>query len=35
MYGNEKMRPPETVPGIEGEGIKEKGRGGEFKHNIL
>jgi hypothetical protein len=31
MYGNGKMRPVETVPGMEGGGIKEHEKGGEFK----
>jgi hypothetical protein len=30
MYVNEKMIPVETIPGMEGEGIKENGGGGEF-----
>jgi hypothetical protein len=29
------MRPVETIPGMGGEGIKEKDRGGEFNSNIL
>jgi hypothetical protein len=35
MYENGKMRPVETIPGTEGGGIKENGRGGEFKYDIL
>jgi hypothetical protein len=34
MYVNGKMRPVETIPGMEGE-IKENGEGGEFKYDIF
>jgi hypothetical protein len=30
MYENRKMRPPETILRMEGEGIKENDRGGKF-----
>jgi hypothetical protein len=29
------MRPPESIPGMGGEGIKEKDGGGEFNHGIV
>jgi hypothetical protein len=32
---NAKMLPDETVPGIEGEGMKESSRVGEFKYDIF
>jgi hypothetical protein len=35
MYVNEKMRHTETIPGMRGEGIKEKDGGGEFNHDTL
>jgi hypothetical protein len=35
MYVNTQMRPAETTPGNWGEGIKENGRRGEFKYDIL
>jgi hypothetical protein len=35
MHENGKMRPVETVPGMEGRAIKEKGRGHEFSSCIL
>jgi hypothetical protein len=31
----EKMRPVETVPRMEGEGLKENDGGGEFNYDIL
>jgi hypothetical protein len=32
----EKMRPVESIPGMrEGWGIKENGRGGEFKYDVF
>jgi hypothetical protein len=34
VYVNGKMIPVETVPGMGGGGIKENGRGGEFKYDI-
>jgi hypothetical protein len=34
MYVNTKMIPVETIPGIR-RGIKESGRGGEFKYDIV
>jgi hypothetical protein len=34
MYGNGKMRPIETLPGIGGGGIKENDGGDEFKYDI-
>jgi hypothetical protein len=35
MYVNGKMRPVETVPGIEGGQIKENNGGGEFNYDIF
>jgi hypothetical protein len=35
MYVNGKMRPVETIPGMEGEGIKENDGGGEFNYDIF
>jgi hypothetical protein len=35
MYVNGKLIPVETIPGMEGGGIKENGGVGEFKYNIL
>jgi hypothetical protein len=35
MYEYEKMKPVETIPGIEGGGIKENVGGCEFNCNIL
>jgi hypothetical protein len=35
MYDNGKLRPVETIQGMEGEGIKENDGGGEFKYDIL
>jgi hypothetical protein len=35
MYVNAKMLPVETVPGIEGGGIKESSGGGEFKYDVF
>jgi hypothetical protein len=35
MYGNGKMRPVETVPGMGGGRIKEIDGGGEFNYDIL
>jgi hypothetical protein len=35
MYANGKMRPVETIPGMEGGEGKENGGGGEFKYDIL
>jgi hypothetical protein len=35
MYVNAKVIPVETVPGIEGRGMKESSGGGEFKYDIL
>jgi hypothetical protein len=35
LYGNEEMRPFESIPGMGGGGIKEKDAGGEFKYDIL
>jgi hypothetical protein len=35
MYENEKIRPVETVPGMEGGGIKKNDGGGEFNYDIL
>jgi hypothetical protein len=35
MYENGKMRPVKTIPGIEGEGIKENGERGEFNYDML
>jgi hypothetical protein len=29
------MRPVETIPGIEGEGIKKNDEGGNFRYDIL
>jgi hypothetical protein len=34
MYENGKMRPAETVPGLEGGEIKENDGGGEFNYDI-
>jgi hypothetical protein len=34
-YENEKMRPGETIPGMEGGRIKESDGGGEFSYDIL
>jgi hypothetical protein len=31
----QKIRPVKTIPGMEGEGIKENGGGGEFKKMYL
>jgi hypothetical protein len=33
MYGNAKMRPVETIPGM-GEWVKQSGGEGEFKYDI-
>jgi hypothetical protein len=35
MYGNGKMRPVETIPGIGEGGIKENHGGCEFKYGML
>jgi hypothetical protein len=35
VYVNGKMRSADTIPGIEGRGIKETGRGGEFNYDIF
>jgi hypothetical protein len=35
MYINGKMRPVETVPGVEGRGIKENDGGSEFNYDTL
>jgi hypothetical protein len=35
MYVNGKMRTVETIPGIEGERIKENDEGSEFKYERL
>jgi hypothetical protein len=35
MYVNAKMKPVETIPGIRGGGIKERGRGGDSKYDTL
>jgi hypothetical protein len=35
MYENGKMRPVETLPGMEREGTKENDGGGEFSYDIL
>jgi hypothetical protein len=35
MYVNGKMRPVETIPGMEGERIKENNGGGEFIYDTL
>jgi hypothetical protein len=35
MYENGKMTPVETVPGMEGWGIKENDKVGEFNYDIL
>jgi hypothetical protein len=35
MYGNGKMRPVETIPGIGEREIKENDREGEFNYDIL
>jgi hypothetical protein len=35
MYINGKMRPVETIPGMEGGGIKENDGEGEFNNDIL
>jgi hypothetical protein len=34
MYVNGKMKPVETIPGMEG-GIKESNGGGEFKYDVF
>jgi hypothetical protein len=35
MYVKAKMIPVETVPGIQGEGMKERRGEGEFKYDIF
>jgi hypothetical protein len=35
MYVNAKMIPVETLPGIWGRGMKERGRETEFKYDIF
>jgi hypothetical protein len=35
MYANGKMRPVETVPGMEGGGIKENDGGGKFNGDTI
>jgi hypothetical protein len=35
MYVNGKMRPVETIPGIERGGIKKISGGGEFNYDII
>jgi hypothetical protein len=35
MYVNGKMGPTETIPGMEGEEIKENDRGDKFSYDIL
>jgi hypothetical protein len=35
MYVNAKLIPVDTIPGIEGEGIKESGGGDELKYDIF
>jgi hypothetical protein len=35
MYENRKMRPIETIPGMEGGEIKKNDEGGEFKYDIF
>jgi hypothetical protein len=35
MHENRNMRPVETIPGLGGEGIKEKDGGGVFNYDIL
>jgi hypothetical protein len=35
MYVNGKMISVETIPGMGGEGVKEKGRGDEFKYDVF
>jgi hypothetical protein len=35
MYINGRMRPVETIPEIQGGGIKKNGVGGEFKYDIF
>jgi hypothetical protein len=35
MCVNRKMRPVDTIPGMEGGRIKENGGGGEFKYDIF
>jgi hypothetical protein len=35
MYGNAKMIPVETVPGIRGRGLRRAVVGGEFKYDIF
>jgi hypothetical protein len=35
MYQNGKMRPVQTIPGMEGVEIKENDEGGEFNHAKL
>jgi hypothetical protein len=34
MYGNKKMRPVETIPGMRGREVKENGEGGKFNFDI-
>jgi hypothetical protein len=35
MYKNGKMRPAETIPGMQEGGIKENNEGGKFSYEIL
>jgi hypothetical protein len=35
MFVNGKMIPVETIPGMEGRGIKENNGGSEFKYDIF
>jgi hypothetical protein len=35
MYVNAKMIPVKTIPGMEGGGTNESGRGGEFKYHVF
>jgi hypothetical protein len=35
MNVNRKMRPVETIPRVEGEGMEENGGRGEFKYDIF
>jgi hypothetical protein len=35
MYINGKMRPVESIPGIEGGGIKDNGGRGEFRYDTF
>jgi hypothetical protein len=35
VYENGKMRPAETIPGMEGEKITENDGGSEFNYDIL